>query len=92
MTKMNTNKQFKFSPEQLEQIAKKICPFIRTNESLHSGIYMLAGDDEITYLCGVDGGIARGGQLRRSIPRGASTPCSLEYAKTCSLYLNNRDN
>ena len=81
-----TNKKFQFSQEQLEQIADGLCPFVRKKENLHFGVYMLAGDDERTYLCGVDGGIARGGQKRKSIPFGASTPCSIEYAQTCPLY------
>ena len=81
-----TNKKFQFTPEQLEQIAEGLCPFVRKKESLHFGVYMLAGDDEISYLCGVDGGIARGGEQRVSTPGGARTPCSIKYAQTCPLY------
>ena len=65
----------------------KVCPFITVKHSIHYGIYLLAGDDEYSYLCHLNGGPAMGGQQRNSIPGGANTPCSLEYAvEQCSLY------
>ena len=72
--------------KSLEKTVEEECPFVRVKNSLHFGIYMLAGEDETSYECSIDGGIARGGDIRRSIPFGASTPCNKEYAKTCPLY------
>jgi len=76
-------------PEQknLEKRAEKECPFVETKTSLHYGIYLLVGDDETSYECSIDGGIARGGNLRTSISGGVSTPCTMKYAKTCPLYI-----
>lgn len=74
------------SQKNLEKTVENECPFVRVKNSLHFGVYMLAGEDETSYECGIDGGIARGGNIRRSIPGGASTPCSMEYAETCHLY------
>ena len=76
--------------KKLEKTVESECPFTRVRTSLHFGIYMLAGEDKISYHCGIDGGISRGGNIRRSIPGGASTPCSMKYAETCPLYAQKR--
>ena len=68
--------------------AENECPFVRRKESSHFGSYALSGDDQISYECSIDGGIARGGNRREVVPFGASTPCSMEYAKDCLHYMN----
>ncbi len=64
----------------------KICPF--TAEIVENLFGELGFVLTKTYKCGVDDRTARGGKptLRKS--SGALTPCSLEYAETCPLYLN----
>lgn len=81
--------------ENNEEIEKNIesklnmkeCPFVKMIKSLHFGVYMLAGNDEISYICSVDNGTAKGGEQRISIPSNTSTPCNMEYAKSCMLYI-----
>jgi len=73
----------------IELKVTKNCPFVCEKPGLHQGIYMLAGDDEVSYICGINGSSARGGNQRNSIPGGANTPCSMEYTKNCQIYQKN---
>lgn len=73
--------------QNLEKTVEKECPFVKIKRSLHFGVYMLTGDDEVSYECSIDRGIARGGNIRRCVPFGASSPCNTEYAETCPLYI-----
>lgn len=66
----------------------RYCPFAEGHNVLHYGVYLLG--DEVRYKCILTGGGAKGGQFSKSIPPGATTPCTMKYARRCDAYKNSR--
>lgn len=52
----------------LEKKIEEQCPFTELKESIYYGIYMLTGDDQVSYICSLNGLSANGGKMRTSIP------------------------
>ena len=49
-------------------------------------------NQDLTYQCGIDGGLARGAQRSYKYAGHSVDPCRIEYAKTCPLYqLENKE-
>jgi len=62
------------------------CPFNRIRH--HMGYF----NQDLTYQCGIDGGLARGAQRSYKYAGHSVDPCRIEYAKTCPLYqLENKE-
>ena len=76
--------------KRLQELVKdgQACPFtvVGEFEPLYVGIYLNAGAYD-SYECGVDNGKARGGTGPDYLHGVILNPCSLEFAKTCPLYL-----
>jgi len=59
---------------------KALCPYIRMKH--HMGFFV----EGVTYVCGINGGMARGGQRSYLYKGHSRTPCTLAYTARCPHY------